>query len=80
MTSRLVLVELVEKSEQEPLAMSSSSEAASTPFTEASPSNLDCRGEDHHHHIHGPLDRSKALGIGSLSFEPIFNEKYNATG
>ncbi|CAE7033605.1 clcD [Symbiodinium natans] len=34
---------------------------------------------DHAHgqHIHGPLDRDKALGIGSLSFEPIFNERYN---
>ncbi|CAK9085311.1 Chloride channel protein D [Durusdinium trenchii] len=63
----LELVELCEKSEEEPLAMSS---AAASPAC----------GEHHHHdhHIHGPLDRSKALGIGSLSFEPIFNEKYNA--
>jgi len=72
-------VELRDRSEDEPLTMSASSSSASTPFTHASPSSACEDGHHHHdHHVHGPLDRSKALGIGSLSFEPIFNEKYNA--
>mmetsp|Transcript_142571 Transcript_142571/g.371394 ORF Transcript_142571/g.371394 Transcript_142571/m.371394 type:complete len:927 (-) Transcript_142571:51-2831(-) len=31
----------------------------------------------HHVHIHGPFDKNKALTIGSLGFEPVFNQKYN---
>lgn len=58
---------------------SASSDSASVPFTTVAPSNHHGEGHgDHSHvHIHGPLDRDKALGIGSLSFEPIFNERYN---
>eukprot|EP00439_Symbiodinium_sp_Y106_P037900 s1816_g4.t1 len=68
------------KVEGRALPMSSaSSDSASVPFTTVAPSNHHGEGHgDHSHvHIHGPLDRDKALGIGSLSFEPIFNERYN---